>query len=126
MIRSFDEVITRAMDDFEFSREMRYYDGSIHATIGNSSWVARFEDGKLVSVTETDNDPADAAIWIRGTEEQWANLTAEVPPPFHQTLQSTAVRHGMELCNSNQLFAYLPALNRLVEIYRRMNVETAH
>lgn len=124
-MRKFDEVVNRAAKDFEFAREMRYYTGSMHVTIGDESWAATFEDGTLTDVGPADQDPGDAAIWVAGTQEQWENLTAEVPPPFYQSLQSAAVRHGMLLSNTGSLFAYLPALNRLIDIYRRHNIAGA-
>ncbi len=38
--------------------------------------------------------------------------------PLYQCLQTTSVKHGMHLSTTNETFAYLPALNRLVALLR--------
>jgi hypothetical protein len=40
------------------------------------------------------------------------------PVPFYQCLQTAAVKHGLELSTTYETFAYLPALNRLVQLLR--------
>ncbi|MGN6403251.1 hypothetical protein [Sinomonas sp.] len=124
-MRDFAQVLQSANEDFEFSREMRYYTGKLHVAIGDQAWQAAYDDGKLLSVEPAAADPRDAAIWIRGSREQWEDMTAEYPRPFFQSLQSSSVRHGVQLSNTHQLFAYLPALNRLMQIFRQLNAEGA-
>jgi hypothetical protein len=43
------------------------------------------------------------------------------PRPFYHSIQSTCVKHGMLLSNSNETFAYLPALNRMMQILRNVH-----
>lgn len=124
-MRNFADVLNTAMEDFEFSREMRYYTGKLHVAIGNKAWLATYNDGKLLSVEDAGTDPGDAAIWIKGTDEQWKDMTAEYPRPFFQSLQSSSAKHGVLLSNTHQLYAYLPALNRLMQIFRQLNVKGA-
>lgn len=121
----FSKVLRAATEDFEFSREIRYYTGKFHVSIGEKAWLAEYDDGKLLTVGPAGTDPEDAAIWIRGTEEQWEDMTAEHPRPFFQSLQSSSAKHGVVLSNTNQLYAYLPALNRLMQIFRQLNREGA-
>jgi hypothetical protein len=118
-------VLINAQKDFEFSREMRYYTGTLHVAIGEKAWRATYDDGKFLSVEPSDTDPQGAAIWIKGTEEQWKDMTAEHPRPFFQSLQSSSAKHGVLLSNTHQLYAYLPALNRLMQIFRQLNREGA-
>lgn len=110
--------ITGATQDPEFSREMRFYDGAVKIGVGGQETVARFTDGKLTSVTEESVPDAECAIIVRGTEEHWENMLAPYPVPFYQCLQTTNIKHGLELSTTNQSFAYLPALNRLVQLLR--------
>jgi hypothetical protein len=124
-MHDFAAVLTKAAEDFEFSREMRYYTGKFHVTVGDQAWLAAYDDGKLLSVEPSDVDPQGAAIWIKGTGEQWKDMTAEHPRPFFQSLQSSSAKHGVLLSNTNQLYAYLPALNRLMQIFRQLNREGA-
>jgi hypothetical protein len=124
-MHDFAVVLTQAAEDFEFSREMRYYTGKFHVRIGDTAWLAAYEDGKLTGVATSDPDPADAAIWIKGTSEQWEDMTAAYPRPFFQSLQSSSAKHGVQLSNTHQLYAYLPALNRLMQIFRQLNVKGA-
>ena len=121
----FAAVLHRANPDFEFAREMRYYTGRLHVTIGEQAWEAEYNDGNLISVGEAQTEPNDAALSIAGSAEQWAAMTEQYPPPFYQSLQSSSIKHGVQLSNTDQLFAYLPALNRLMQIFRQVNVEGA-
>jgi hypothetical protein len=41
-----------------------------------------------------------------------------LPKPFYQCMQSTAVKHDLYMNVSNETFAYLPALNRLMQMMR--------
>jgi hypothetical protein len=124
-MHDFAAVLTKAADDFEFSREMRYYTGKFHVRVGDVAWLATYDDGKLTEVGSSDTNPGDAAIWIQGTREQWEDMTAEYPRPFFQSLQSSSAKHGVQLSNTNELYAYLPALNRLMQIFRQLNVKGA-
>lgn len=124
-MHDFAQVLQTATKDFEFNREMRYYTGKLHVAIGDKAWLAAYDDGKLLTVETADTDPQDAAIWIKGTDEQWKDMTAQYPRPFFQSLQSSSAKHGVLLSNTHQLYAYLPALNRLMQIFRQLNVEGA-
>lgn len=117
----FAAVLHQANEDFEFGREMRYFTGRLHVTVGDQAWEAEYNDGHFVSVAEAPTEPNGAALTIKATEEQWADMTAEYPPPFYQSLQSSSIKHGVQLSNTDQLFAYLPALNRLMQIFRQAN-----
>ena len=112
------QTITDAMHDPEFKREMRYFDGKIQIGIGDEVTVAEFADGHLVSARVSEDPDSDCKIIIRGTDQHWANMLVRYPVPFYQCLQTTNVKHGLELSTTNETFAYLPALNRLVAILR--------
>ena len=46
-------------------------------------------------------------------------MLAQTPKPFYQCLQSTAVKHRLFISDSNETFAYLPALNRMLALMRQ-------
>lgn len=122
-MRDFTEVMLRANDDFEFRREMRYYTGKLHVAIGDHAWLAHYDDGHMESLESAETDPGDAAISIVGTREQWEEMTALHCRPFYQSLQSSSIKHGVQLSNTHQFYAYLPAMNRLLQIFRELNTQ---
>ena len=61
-----------ARDDFEFTRETRYLDGTIKLEIGDDDWALNFKDGELVSVSDT---PAgEVKVVVGGKSEHWRNF----------------------------------------------------
>lgn len=117
-----EEFLASARSDFEFNREIRYFTGSIKLTVaGDKPNVMEFEDGRLVKVTHEDIPDADCKIFVKGTRAQWSELVKRYPPPFYQSIQTSCVMHGMTMSDSNETFAYLPALNRIVDILRNVN-----
>ena len=78
-----------------------------------------FEAGKLTRIGGDDTKDGDCKIVIKGTRDHWVNLLADKPRPFYQCLQSTAVRHGLAISDTNETFAYLPALNRMTTLMRQ-------
>jgi hypothetical protein len=108
-----------AGEDFEFNREMRYFTGRIKLHIGgDEAHVMEFEDGHLVKVSEADVPDVSCKIFVKGTRDQWSELIKRYPRPFFHSIQSSCVMHGMAMSDSNESFAYLPALNRMVQILR--------
>jgi hypothetical protein len=112
-----------AMKDPEFSREVRYFTGSLKISIDEDHFALHFLDGSLDTVnTEVLADEASEIV-IRGTQEHWDEMLKEYPVPFYQCLQTTSVRHGLYMNNSDSCYAYLPALNRLTALLRQVNIK---
>jgi hypothetical protein len=108
-----------AGEDFEFNREMRYFGGRIKLEVGeDEAHVMEFENGRLVKVSDTSVADASCKIFVKGTRDQWSELIKLYPRPFFQSIQSSCVMHGMAMSDSNESFAYLPALNRIIQILR--------
>jgi hypothetical protein len=112
-----------AMNDPEFHREMRFFTGVLTIGVGSQVTAARFDDGELLEVPSEGPTEADRRIDVHGTDEQWDNMLQPYPVPFYQCLQTTAVKHGLQLSATNETFAYLPALNRLVQLLRARRTE---
>jgi hypothetical protein len=110
-------VAREGMDDPEFSREMRFFDGRMKIELDGRPTVLEFSDGALVGAS-TETPDEDCKIVVRGDRDQWSNLLEPLPKPFYQCLQTTAVKHGLYMSTTNETFAYLPALNRLVVLMR--------
>jgi hypothetical protein len=120
--------LKKAMGDPEFSREMRFFTGCMKLAVDDQETVAKFDDGKLVSadvyaggrmavvIKEFVDD--DCKIVIRGPHDTWDRLLEPFPVPFYQCLQTCNVKHGLFISATNETFAYLPALNRLVALLR--------
>lgn len=108
----------RAREDFEFTRETRYFTGSIKLEMGDEVWALDFKDGELLNVGDTPQ--ADPRIVVGGTADQWDALLEEKPRPFYQCIQSAAVKEGMRISDTNETFAYLPALNRMTTLMRQL------
>jgi hypothetical protein len=111
-------VLRDGMTDPELKREFRFFDGKLKLGLGGEQTTATFADGALVDVVG-DVPDAECKIVVDGTREQWENLLQRYPKPFYQCLQTTAVKHGLQLSATNETFAYLPALNRLVVLMRQ-------
>jgi hypothetical protein len=107
--------------DPEFTRETRYLNGAVKLGIADDTFVLHFQNGKIVNLSGDDTSDANCKIVIRADREIWTNMLAEKPKPFHQCLQSTAVKHGLKISDTNETFAYLPALNRLMVIIREQH-----
>jgi hypothetical protein len=105
--------------DPEFLRETRYLDGAVKVGVAGDIHVLHFEKGKLARIGSDDTPDNHCKIVIRGDRDDWINMLADKPKPFYQCLQSTAVKHGLSISDSNETFAYLPALNRMMVLMRQ-------
>jgi len=118
MLIDMDRLAALARDDFEFKRETRYLNGAIAVTIGDTTSILAFDDGKLLGVRK--NSDGRHRIAVGGTVQQWEELLRDKPLPFFQCIQSAAVKHGMQISTTDETFAYLPALNRLTVLMRNI------
>ncbi len=107
-----------ARSDPEFSRETRYLNGAVKIGVADEQNVLTFKDGKLLSIDTKEIPDAECKIFVKGTREHWLAMMEKYPRPFYQCLQSSAVRHQLQLSDTNETFAYLPALNRLMQLIR--------
>ncbi len=114
-------IRTQGVEDPEFAYTMRYYTGAMKLAVDDQEAVFVFDDGVLTDDAAPRPD-VECPIVIRGTEEHWAEMLDEYPRPFFQCLQTTAIKHGMNLSNTDSFYAYLPALNRLTALLRKQSV----
>jgi hypothetical protein len=110
-------VAQDGMGDPEFSREMRFFDGKMKIEVAGEPTVLEFRDGALIRASHEGADE-DCRVVVRGDAEHWENMLVPYPRPFYQCLQTTAVKHGLYMSTTNETFAYLPALNRLLVLMR--------
>lgn len=109
-----------ASQDPEFTKEIRYYDGTVKLIMGEDVYHLIIKEGNLLMITDTLSAGCPADTVFDGNDEQWTNLLAKVPKPFYQCLQTTCVRHGMKMSNDAKSLAYLPAWNRMTKMLREM------
>jgi len=127
MKRSLKENIDIFKGDFEFTREMRYFDGSLILEFGSECWSLKFKQGELHSIDrEFEKQPSSAKIKLGGSLDEWNELLKKRPKPFYQCFQSAAVKHGMQISDTNETFAYLPGINRLITLLREINEENSN
>ena len=127
MNMSLKENIGIFKGDFEFTREMRYFDGSLILEFGSECWSLKFKQGELHSIDqEVEKQPSSAKIKLGGSLEEWNELLKKRPKPFFQCFQSAAVKHGMQISDTNETFAYLPGINRLITLLREINEENSN
>ena len=115
-----NKYFSLASQDPEFNREIRYYDGTVKLIMGDDVYHLIIKEGKLLMITDTLSKECPADTIFDGNDDQWGNLLAKVPKPFYQCLQTTCVRHGMEMRNDVKSLAYLPAWNRMTKMLREM------
>jgi len=104
--------------DPEYSREIRYCSGLIKIEIDNIQQILNYKNGALLDVTVKSTDDNQCKIIVKGDRDTWLKMLALKPIPFYQCMQSTAVKHDLYMNVSSETFAYLPALNRLMQIMR--------
>ncbi len=108
--------------DRELARCARFWTGALHLGVGGQRFAVRFEAGAF-----TGAGPADAALGPRDVEiaaapAEWEKLLAPVPPPFYQDAFGASLHHPVSLGGDpDTLFAYYPALRRVIEILREAN-----
>lgn len=115
-----EAVRVAAASDPEFRRETRYLNGAVKLRLADDAYVLHFENGAVARLSGDDTPDDRCKIVIKGTREHWTNLLADKPKPFYQCLQSTAVKHGLLISDTNETFAYLPALNRMTVLMRQV------
>lgn len=111
-----------AKGDFEFTRETRYLTGTVKLEFGGGIvWALNFHNGVLASVEDgVAVSDSDCKIVVGGRSDQWESLLEDKPLPFYQCIQSAAVKHQMKISDTNETFAYLPALNRMTTLLRQL------
>ncbi len=105
-------------EDPEYSRETRYFSGLIKIEMDKIAQILSYDNGKLQKISLDDTDDENCKIVVRGDKDTWLNMLQLKPKPFYQCMQSTAVKHDLYMNVSNETFAYLPALNRLMQMMR--------
>ncbi|MEN0139653.1 MAG: hypothetical protein AAGC80_31175 [Rhodococcus sp. (in: high G+C Gram-positive bacteria)] len=119
-IDAFEKV---AKADPEFTREIRYFDGQIELKSDDESYVLEITDGVLDRARRGDAESDRRQIRVSGSGDLWDAMLEEMPRPFHHSLQSCAVKHGLQISDNNVTYAYLPALNRMMQILRAVHNE---
>jgi hypothetical protein len=108
----------RANRDPEYLIAARFWNASLKIEMEDSAHVLKVRDGQLA--VEAASSTSEACnIAISAPLEDWKKMLEPVPQPFYQDLFAATVYHGFSYDGDLELmFAYYPALRRMVELMR--------
>ena len=117
---------TRLSALFDTDRELalcaRFWTGALHLGVGAERWCLRFEAGDFAGVSKAPAAPGPRDVEIVAAPAEWEKLLAPVPPPFYQDAFGASLHHPVSLGGDlDTLFAYYPAVRRVIEILREAN-----
>jgi len=108
--------------DRELARCARFWTGALHLGVGAERWSLRFEAGDFAGVGKAPAVPGARDVEIVAAPAEWEKLLASVPPPFYQDAFGASLHHPVSLGGDpDTLFAYYPAVRRVIEILREAN-----
>ena len=108
--------------DRELARCARFFTGALHLGVGAERWSLRFEAGNFAGVGLAEAALGARDIAIVAAPAEWEKLLAPVPPPFYQDAFGASLHHPVSLGGDlDTLFAYYPAVRRVIEILREAN-----
>jgi len=111
---------SRLAADRELARCARYFTGALHLGVGDERFAVRFEAGKVMAAGKADAPPGARDVALSAAASEWEKLLAPVPPPFYQDPFGASLHHPVSLAGDPEtLFAYYPALRRVLEILRQ-------
>lgn len=106
--------------DPEFKLAARYMSEDILLEADNSRCIFKVRDGIL---TEIKLGPSSDDHWsfsIKATAESWEKLLQSSPPPFYTGLNAGLIRGILQITGNEEVaFAYLWAMNRMLDIMRQ-------
>jgi hypothetical protein len=114
-----DALRPRLAVDRELMRCARYFTGALHLGVGDDRFAVRFEGGRVTAAGRADAPPGSGDVALSAAASEWEKLLAPVPPPFYQDPFGASLHHPVSLGGDPEtLFAYYPALRRVIEILR--------
>ena len=113
-----DRFCELANKDTEFLIAARFWNSSLKLEMEDSAYILRIQDGK-VAMDSTSPISETCDIKISAPSDDWKKMLEPVPQPFYQDLFAATVYHDFSYDGDLELmFAYYPALRRMVEIMR--------
>jgi len=112
-------LFARFDSDRELARCTRYWTGALHLGVGARRYALRFEAGRFTGAGLAEAAPGPRDVEIVAAPEEWERLLAPTPVPFYQDAFGASLHHPVSLGGDpDSLFAYYPALRRVIEILR--------
>jgi hypothetical protein len=106
--------------DAEFKLAARYMSEDILLEADDSRCIFKVRDGVL---TEINLGPSSDDHWsfsIKATAESWEKLLQSSPSPFYTGLNAGLIRGILQITGNEEVaFAYLWAMNRMLDIMRQ-------
>lgn len=114
-----DSFCESANKDPEFLIAARFWNTSLKIEMEDDAFILDIKDGKISAINSA---PAPDDAWdikISGPADDWRNILEPIPRPFYQDIFAATVYHGLSYDGDlESMFAYYPALRRMVEIMR--------
>lgn len=103
--------------DPEFRLQARYWTTQFRVVTDDQSMLVRVVDGQVAHVDPTATPFDTWDFQLAGTNEQWANLLAPIPPAFYQDYYAAMLYHGFRIEGDMRgIMAYYPAIRRTREL----------
>jgi hypothetical protein len=110
--------------DPEFKLASKFMSEDVLFEVDNAQCIARVRDGIVVEMKLTPPPGSPWTFAIRATGDSWGKILQLSSPPFYTGLFAAMLRGNMTIeGNLEVAFAYLWAMNRLVDLARRLQNE---
>ena len=110
-------------NDPEYLIAARFWNASMKLEMEVSTHILRIQEG-TISVDSSAPASETCDITISAPSHDWKKMFAPVPEPFYQDLFAATVYHDFSYDGDLELmFAYYPALRRMIELMRACAAE---
>lgn len=105
--------------DPEFAINSRHWNATIKLSVGSTDHVIEIVDGRVRSIATNPELLDEPSISLGGPEEVWDEILKAEPRPFYHDVFGAIIHHGLIMTgNTVPLYAYYPAIRRMVEVLR--------
>lgn len=113
------DLPARLNADPEFVLAARAWDGSLSLVRADECIALVLADGRVSEGRAVGDEPGRGELEITGPREGWEAMLAPEPPAFHHDVLAAVSREGFAFRGDVEtLYAYYPAIRRLVEVMR--------
>ncbi len=119
--RRAQQLLQTINSDPEFKLASRYMSEDVLLEAGSSRCIVRVREGRVSEIQIGPTAGEGGSIGIQATAESWSKLLQASPPPTYTGLNAGMLRGHLQITGNLELaFAYLWALNRLLDIMKQV------
>jgi hypothetical protein len=121
------QVVLKSLNsDPEFVKDARHWTAVVRLFVGPDNYLIDIADGVVRSITPGWEVLANHSLSLGASEEVWEEILKAEPRPHYHDVFAAAIRHGFIMSGDHLLlFAYYPAIRRMVEVLRLVHNERA-